>query len=324
MKSKLTHEQIAEINREMTNRFGKSPTSLFRCWCDDVIIKLKTSTDRVVFDAILSTEFATPDCAEWRKKHDVSMKNIEDELLVANAEITAVNKQIQPLNDIQVGWLREWFANHVDISGEVYLTIALQMIKTADTPKKCYDAISFLHLRRNHIAKCIIDNPDIVDYVKVVYKQMQITVEDCGAYSSRCNGMVEEFGRTVFPDECQTTSPTKDTSTTNISHIESLESAIDTNSLESYFNARFKGVGNNPNYFETLVSDIKKINVTKELAMIAVMIYDCNKYFIKKPSTFTSWLREFFDIIGRDCPKDTHKNKYQPSESIRKMFYYLK
>ena len=114
MKSKLTPQRIAEINREIKERFGKLPTSSFRCWYDEVIIKLKTSPDRVVFDAILSTEFATPDCAEWRKKHDVSMKNIEDELLVANGEITAVNKQIQPLNDIQVRWLREWFANNPD------------------------------------------------------------------------------------------------------------------------------------------------------------------------------------------------------------------
>lgn len=114
-----------------------------------------------------------------------------------------------------------------------------------------------------------------------------------------------------------------DASTPDSSNMENLEPTIDANRLESYFTAKFKGAGNNPNYFETLVSDTKKINVTKELAMIAVMIYDCNNYFIKKPSTFASWLREFFDIIGRDCPKDTHKNKYQASETIRKMFYYL-
>lgn len=218
MKSKLTPQRIAEINREIKERFGKLPTSLFRCWCDEVIIKLKSSPDRVVFDAILSTEFATPDCAEWRKKHDVSMKNIEDELLVANGEITAVNKQIQPLNDIQVRWLREWFANNND----------------------------------------------------------------------EVNGSL----------------------------------SIDEERLGSFFNAKFKGCGGNPNHFVDLVNDIQTIKVGRELGMVAVMIFECS-CFIKKPSTFTKWFREFFDIIGRECPKENHKNKYQPSDTIRRMFYYL-
>lgn len=99
---------------------------------------------------------------------------------------------------------------------------------------------------------------------------------------------------------------------------------VDADRLGSFFNAKFKGAGNNPDRIKDLVNDIEKIKVTKELAMIAVMIYDCRQYFIRRSSTFAAWLREFFDIIGRDCPKDTHKNKYKPDERIERLFYYLK
>lgn len=99
---------------------------------------------------------------------------------------------------------------------------------------------------------------------------------------------------------------------------------VDADRLGSFFNAKFKGAGSNPDRIKDLVNDIEKIKVTKELAMIAVMIYDCRQYFIRKPSTFAAWLREFFNIIGRDCPKDTHKNKYKPDERIERLFYYLK
>ena len=95
MKSKLTHEQIVEINRICIERFGKSPISTFRCWCDDVILKLISATDKVVFNAVLSHEFATPDCGEWRKKHEISLHDIEDELLLANIE------SAQQLNEIK-------------------------------------------------------------------------------------------------------------------------------------------------------------------------------------------------------------------------------
>lgn len=99
---------------------------------------------------------------------------------------------------------------------------------------------------------------------------------------------------------------------------------VDADRLGSFFNAKFKGAGNNPDRIKDLVNDIEKIKVTKELAMIAVMIYECHQYFIRRSSTFAAWLREFFDIIGRDCPKDTHKNKYKPDERIERLFYYLK
>lgn len=98
---------------------------------------------------------------------------------------------------------------------------------------------------------------------------------------------------------------------------------IDADRLGPFFNAKFKGSGNNYNHFADLVKDIRTIKVAKELAMIAVMIYNCRQYFIQRPSTFAAWLRDFFDIIGRDCPKDTRKSKYKPNDTIKRMFIYL-
>lgn len=108
MKSKLTPQRIAEINREITERFGKSPISLFRCWADDVIEGLKNADDRLGFEAILWHNYADPETVEYRKKHEISFKDIEDELLVVNSQIPT------PLNEIQLRWLKEWFANNPD------------------------------------------------------------------------------------------------------------------------------------------------------------------------------------------------------------------
>ena len=108
MKSKLTPQRIAEINREITERFGKSPISLFRCWADDVIERLKNADDRLGFEAILWHNYADPETVEYRKKHEISFKDIEDELLVVNSQIPT------PLNEIQLRWLKEWFANNPD------------------------------------------------------------------------------------------------------------------------------------------------------------------------------------------------------------------
>lgn len=96
----------------------------------------------------------------------------------------------------------------------------------------------------------------------------------------------------------------------------------DLSRLGDYFNAKFKGSGNNPNYLDELICDVEKLKTSKELAMVALMIFN-NNNFIKKPSTFAAWLRTFFEIIGRECPKDTSKNKYEPSNMIKRTFYYL-
>lgn len=100
---------------------------------------------------------------------------------------------------------------------------------------------------------------------------------------------------------------------------------IDKERLKKHFNKQFNGIGENGyNYFEDMVKDIQNIKTNKERAMVALMIYNCNTFFIKRPSTFAAWLREFFDIIGRDCPADLHPNKYKPNKMIERLFYYLR
>lgn len=112
-------------------------------------------------------------------------------------------------------------------------------------------------------------------------------------------------------------STAKENATTNV-----VIAKVDVERLGSFFNAKFKGRGENYNYFDNLVYDIQQIKVAKELAMIAALIYDC-KSFVRKPSTFAAWLREFFEIIGRECPKDTRKSKYESTERLKRLFYYL-
>lgn len=132
MKSKLTPQRIAEINREITQRFGKPPISSFRFWADDVIARLKNADDRLIFEAILWSNYADPEMVEYRNKREISFEDIEDELLVANDQIPT------PLNVVQLRWLREWFANNNDevtISTPGQPTIAVEV----ETPTSTHD-----------------------------------------------------------------------------------------------------------------------------------------------------------------------------------------
>jgi len=102
-----------------------------------------------------------------------------------------------------------------------------------------------------------------------------------------------------------------------------LQPEVSKTELGNYFNAKFKGSGNNPNYYDTLIEDIKRLQTSKDRAMVALLIYENKTYFIKKQSTFAAWLRTFFELIGHDCPKEKSPNKYKPSDTIKRTFYYL-
>lgn len=141
--------------------------------------------------------------------------------------------------------------------------------------------------------------------------------EQLRRYLEQCEMEVADHNVEQIP-EPQPSPSTKATAT----KVAPPSPSVDAERLKPFFNSKFKGKGNNYNYFDDMVKDIENIKVTKELAMIAVMIYNCPS-FIQRPSTFAAWLREFFEIIGRDCPKDPSKNKYKPSEKIQRMFHYL-
>lgn len=100
--------------------------------------------------------------------------------------------------------------------------------------------------------------------------------------------------------------------------------------LKQYFIPSFKGITNNPNYFENLL--IPELNKyvnhikAKDCARIAAIIYD-SKYFkqTKKP-TYNKWLNDFYDIMGIKTKtmykRNVLKNEKKFNE-LRKKFEYL-
>lgn len=100
--------------------------------------------------------------------------------------------------------------------------------------------------------------------------------------------------------------------------------------LKQYFISSFKGITNNPNYFENLL--IPELNKyvnhikAKDCARIAAIIYD-SKYFkqTKKP-TYNKWLNDFYDIMGIKTKtmykRNVLKNEKKFNE-LREKFEYL-
>ncbi|MFR9545689.1 MAG: hypothetical protein SNJ29_08950 [Rikenellaceae bacterium] len=104
-------------------------------------------------------------------------------------------------------------------------------------------------------------------------------------------------------------------------HIE-----IDKQRLLDCFNATFKGAGRSIDHSDNIFSDLNKRRSDKEMAQIALLIYDSEKVLKSaRGRTFANWYKQFCDIVG--CP---HHKDYKPSnfkneqlESLRKIFYYL-
>lgn len=91
--------------------------------------------------------------------------------------------------------------------------------------------------------------------------------------------------------------------------------------LKSYFNAQFKGMGNNENYFENnLIPDLQLTMTNRQIATVALIIFESKK-MINKPASFDSWYTEFCQIMG------TERKTYKPSglrpQQMRNKFYYL-
>lgn len=100
--------------------------------------------------------------------------------------------------------------------------------------------------------------------------------------------------------------------------------------LEQYFTAPFKGVGNNNiNSLEIsltplLFSAIQLGKKPRYFAQVAKMIYQ-SKYAQKfvKSMSFAGWLRVFCDAVRCAVPKDTNPNKYEPDKSMRQTYIFL-
>lgn len=98
---------------------------------------------------------------------------------------------------------------------------------------------------------------------------------------------------------------------------------VDRDELGTYFNAIFKGLHGNPDYFSELVAEIEKLTSPTDLGRVAYIIYNCNKYVVKRHTTFSEWMCEFFKIVGVRRPNDLHENKYVPRDPFKNRFYYL-
>lgn len=101
------------------------------------------------------------------------------------------------------------------------------------------------------------------------------------------------------------------------------EPHVNRDELGVYFNAVFKGLYGNPDFFSLLVTEIEKLTTPTDLARVANMIYNCNKYVVKRHTKFSDWMRKFFKIVGVRCPNDLHENKYTPNDTFKNRFYFL-
>jgi hypothetical protein len=100
--------------------------------------------------------------------------------------------------------------------------------------------------------------------------------------------------------------------------------AIDADKLKQYFCAAFKGMGQNLNYFDTMIDELKTDRTDKEFAEIAHMIYHSTQMSSRKPKTFAKWYRIFCECIGIIKNDEYKPNKLKkPSPELKSLFSYL-
>lgn len=102
-----------------------------------------------------------------------------------------------------------------------------------------------------------------------------------------------------------------------------LEVAINLEELGSYFIASFRGLGGTENLFSKMVDDVMRLTTSKEIGMVAYMLFNGKVLNRHKPRTFAKWIRTFFINLGKTPPQDTHQNKYKPNDKIQAIFAYL-
>lgn len=93
--------------------------------------------------------------------------------------------------------------------------------------------------------------------------------------------------------------------------------------LKDYFLPTFNGMGSCVDCFASMVDDLKMPRTGKEIAQVALMIYESRKLNNRKPNTFSKWYGLFCDRFGFE--KKTYKpNDLKPiPENLKKLFSYL-
>jgi len=96
--------------------------------------------------------------------------------------------------------------------------------------------------------------------------------------------------------------------------------------LRKCFRIAFRGGGNgNIDYFkDNLLPDLKQNWSDKDLAKIALMIYNSGKLMpAMRPNTFRAWYKEFCNLIGCKYHKDYKPSILEPDDKLQRVFYYL-
>jgi hypothetical protein len=100
---------------------------------------------------------------------------------------------------------------------------------------------------------------------------------------------------------------------------------INIEKLKDYFNAKFKGMGdNNFNYFDWLVQHLQTDRTAKAFAQIALIIYESKTALNNsKPTTFKKWYSIFCECVS--CKQKTYQPKdlRNPPDNIKNLFNYL-
>lgn len=105
----------------------------------------------------------------------------------------------------------------------------------------------------------------------------------------------------------------------------SSECSINEEKLKKYFKLSFKGGGNgNMDHFQNLVDDLKISRSDKDMARIALMIYESEKLLDSmKPRTFAAWYKKFCELVGCEFHESYNKSKLNLSDEFQRGFGYL-
>ena len=146
--------------------------------------------------------------------------------------------------------------------------------------------------------------------------------------------MPQQVPTTLAPDASPTAVPTGDVSDDAAESVvtavqekpkgrKKVEPHVDRDELATYFNALFKGLRGNPDYFSDLVKEVESLTSSTDLGRVAYLIYNSTEYVVKRHATFSEWMRAFFKIVDVRCPKDVRENKYKPNATFKNRFYFL-
>lgn len=99
---------------------------------------------------------------------------------------------------------------------------------------------------------------------------------------------------------------------------------INESKLEKCFTAKFRGAGNNIDFFAQLVSKLKDLQTQTECRAVATMIWKSKEGFYNMFTTYSDWCRYFFDCIECKVPDDYNwAKKEEPDERLKQLFSFF-